>query len=151
MEIEKIIKKLNHKVEKQLFIFNLPEELKELFCENELVEIKLKRENSNAYEFLLLFAENMESLIKLRNEHMNSITHSTNFWLAYPKKSTKKYNSDLQRETIWNQFGSYCMEPVRQIAINDDWSAMRYKHVSKIKKMTRSFAASEEGKIRIEK
>jgi hypothetical protein len=42
-------------------------------------------------------------------------------------------------------------EPVRQIAIDDDWSALRFRKPEKIKKMVRDFAVTDEGIKRTKK
>ncbi|WP_391118049.1 hypothetical protein [Psychrobacillus sp. L3] len=39
-------------------------------------------------------------------------------------------------------------EPVRNIAIDEDWSALRFRKVENIKKMVRKFAHTEVGKER---
>jgi hypothetical protein len=67
-------------------------------------------------------------------------------WLAYPKGSSKRYRCDFNRDTGWAKLGELGFEPVRQIAIDEDWSALRFRRVAFIKKMTRSFAMTEEGK-----
>jgi hypothetical protein len=38
---------------------------------------------------------------------------------------------------------------VRQVAIDEDWSALRFRRVAHIKKMTRSFAMTSEGKQKV--
>mgnify|MGYP005835701873 CR=1 FL=1 len=43
------------------------------------------------------------------------------------------------------------MEPVRQVAIDEDWSALRFRRVEYIKTMTRSFAMTLEGKAKAAK
>ncbi|KIL49293.1 hypothetical protein [Jeotgalibacillus soli] len=40
-------------------------------------------------------------------------------------------------------------EPVRQIAIDENWSALRFRKVEKIKTLLRGFAVTEEGMKRI--
>jgi hypothetical protein len=46
--------------------------------------------------------------------------------------------------------GQYGMEGVRMVAIDEDWSALRFRKVDFIKNFTRKFAAlSEKGKERI--
>jgi hypothetical protein len=49
--------------------------------------------------------------------------------------------------------GRYSLEPVRQVAIDEDWSALRFRKVGYIKNITRreSFALSEEAKRRTDK
>lgn len=59
-------------------------------------------------------------------------------WFAYPKKSSKKYTSEITRDHGWGVLGDYNLEPVRQVAIDEDWSALRFRKVNFIKKMTRN-------------
>jgi hypothetical protein len=70
-------------------------------------------------------------------------------WIAYPKKSSKRYTSDLGRDDAWEPIGASDYEPVRQVAIDDDWSALRFRKVENVKTMTRSRALSTTGKKRI--
>jgi uncharacterized protein (DUF2344 family) len=150
MELRKIIKKLNHKEEAKLYVYNLPQDLISLFAEKVDLEIVLSGHDVNP-DYVLVFAENMVNIDEWKTKYDKILDREVKFWVAYPKKASKKYKSDLQRATIWDQFGSYGLEPVMQIAIDDDWSGMRFKHVSAIKNMTRTFAATDEGKKRISK
>ena len=72
-------------------------------------------------------------------------------WLCYPKKSSKTYKgSDCSRDTVTGMLSEEGFEPVRQIAIDEDWSALRFRKPEKIKKMVRTFAVTEVGKKRTE-
>jgi hypothetical protein len=72
-------------------------------------------------------------------------------WIAYPKGTSKRYKCDFNRDTGWGVLGQLGFEPVRQIAIDEDWSALRFRRVQYIKVMTRSFAMTEEGKAKVAK
>ena len=58
-------------------------------------------------------------------------------WLAYPKKSSKKYTCELNRDSGWPAMGEAGFEPVRMVAIDEDWSALRFRRAEFIKTMTR--------------
>ena len=47
--------------------------------------------------------------------------------------------------------GAHGFEPVRMVAIDEDWSALRFRRVEHIKTMTRSFALTEAGKAKAAK
>ncbi len=49
-------------------------------------------------------------------------------WLAYPKL-TSRLAGDLSRETVREKAAAQGLDTVSQIAIDDDWSAMRLKRV----------------------
>ncbi|MFN3491669.1 MAG: hypothetical protein ACK40V_05570 [Anaerolineales bacterium] len=74
-------------------------------------------------------------------------------WFAYPKASSKKYVCEFNRDSGWGVLGKAGFEPVRQVAIDEDWSALRFRRVKFIKTMTRnkSMTISKEGKKRTSK
>jgi hypothetical protein len=70
------------------------------------------------------------------------------FWWAYPKGSSKNYKCDFNRDTGWQIMGKLGYESVRMVAIDEDWSALRFRKVEFVKIMTRdkSWVLTEEGK-----
>lgn len=71
-------------------------------------------------------------------------------WIAYPKATSKKYKCEFNRDTGWTTLGKAGFEPVRQVAIDADWSALRFRRTEFIKSLTRrnSMTISAEGKRR---
>ena len=70
-------------------------------------------------------------------------------WIAYPKASSKRYTCEFNRDSGWASMGAAGFEPVRQVAIDEDWSALRFRRVEYIAKLTRSSAVSEQGRARL--
>jgi hypothetical protein len=72
-------------------------------------------------------------------------------WLAYPKASSKRYRCGFNRDSGWAAMGAAGFEGVRQVAIDGDWSALRFRRVEYIRSLKRqeSRAASEAGKARV--
>lgn len=66
-----------------------------------------------------------------------------NVWFAYPKGTSKKYRCDFNRDTGWAALGKIGFEGVRQIAIDEDWTALRFRRVEFIKTMTRDAARAK--------
>ena len=73
---------------------------------------------------------------------------SFDFSLAFVTR--QKEVDDLARVVAKKAKGDAGFEPVRMVAIDDDWTAMRVRRVELIKNLTRpeSFALSTEGKKR---
>ena len=44
-------------------------------------------------------------------------------WFAYPKQSSKRYTSTINRDSGWDSLGKAGFESVRMVAIDEDWSA----------------------------
>jgi hypothetical protein len=74
-------------------------------------------------------------------------------WLAYPKGSSKRYRCEFNRDNGWAAVGAAGFEPVRQVAIDEDWSALRFRRTEYIKSLTRdaSRVSSPAGKARAKK
>ncbi|MGD9933860.1 MAG: hypothetical protein AB7T37_09075 [Dehalococcoidia bacterium] len=62
---------------------------------------------------------------------------SAALWVAYPRESSKRYQSDFSRDGSWETLGRQGLEPVRQAAIDDDWSALRFRRMTNIKTIGR--------------
>jgi hypothetical protein len=58
-------------------------------------------------------------------------------WMAYPKASSKKYKCEFNRDNGWQALGDAGYEPVRQVSIDEDWSALRFRKAEFIKTMSR--------------
>lgn len=71
-------------------------------------------------------------------------------WVAYPKKSSKRYKCDFNRDSGWEVLGKEGFEGVRMVAIDEDWSALRFRRAEFIKSMSRDpeRAMSATGKAR---
>ena len=71
-------------------------------------------------------------------------------WIAYPKGSSKRYRSELNRDSGWKPMGELGYEPVRMVAIDEDWSAVRFRKAQFIKTMKRGaeHAISSAGKAK---
>jgi hypothetical protein len=82
--------------------------------------------------------------VKRRPADVNSF----DFSLAFVTR--QKEVDDLARVVAKKAKGDAGFEPVRMVAIDDDWTAMRVRRVEFIKNLTRpeSFALSTEGKKR---
>lgn len=147
MEAEKILKKLQYKGgDTPVLILGAPESYREVV---ETIGARVDTEAvEDQYDFVQIFGTSNQAIRDAVDKTAGLLGNDALFWLCYPKKSSKAYRSDCSRETVAQIPADYGYEPVRQVAIDDDWSALRYRRVSDIGKMTRSFAYTEEGKKR---
>ena len=142
-----LFKKLNFKNHKTILALNAPtsfaEELK--IMQSEAI-IFITANKINAIDFALVFVTKLAEIEQSINAIYNELEGDAMLWYCYPKGSSKKYKCDFNRDNGWQALGVYNLEPVRQVAIDEDWSALRFRKVEFIKTMTRSFAISEKGK-----
>jgi len=88
-------------------------------------------------EFVIAFVAGKDELVAFAEQIVPTLKGDGLLWLAYPKGSSKKYNCDFNRDTSWQVFTPFNLLPVRQISIDDDWSALRFRKAEFIKSATR--------------
>jgi hypothetical protein len=55
-------------------------------------------------------------------------------WFAYPKGTSKKYRSEINRDAGWDALGKAGFEGVAMVAIDEDWAAKRVRRREFIKR-----------------
>lgn len=71
-------------------------------------------------------------------------------WIAYPEGTSKRHTCEFNRDSGWVVLGAAGFEPVRMVAIDEDWSALRFRRTSYIKTLRRrpETTISPEGRAR---
>ncbi len=149
-----LFKKLNFKNHEKVLVMNSPTSF-----ETELADISkftVIEKNSNeisAIDFVLVFVLTQEQIDNAIELIFTKLQGDAILWFCYPKGTSKKYKCDFNRDTGWTTLGKHNLESVRQVAVDEDWSALRFRKTEYIKTLTRreSFAISEDGKERINK
>ncbi len=146
------LKKLQFKNFDKIYVLGAPKELAPLLDDMAADTIVKKSPNcKQEYEFALFFVKSSEDIERYADKAAAKIQGDGVLWFAYPKKSSKKYQTDISRDTGWQPLGDIGFEPVRQVALDDDWSALRFRRVQYIKAFKRNadMAISKDGKKRL--
>ncbi|MEV4638407.1 hypothetical protein AB0J80_13755 [Actinoplanes sp. NPDC049548] len=69
------------------------------------------------------FADDAASARKLLEDHAAGLKQPAAFWMAYPKGN----KTDINRDTLWPIVADFDMRPCGQVAIDDRWSALRFR------------------------
>lgn len=144
-------KKLQLKDQTPLLIWAVPDEfVTVLEAVEEDTAVVRTPEPGSTYSFLLAFVRQPADI-----EHFGAcltelVADDALVWFAYPKKSSKRYRTEISRDNGWQPLGDLGYEAVRQVALDGDWSALRFRKAEHIGKMTRrkSFAMSAKGKAK---
>lgn len=146
--IDPLFKKLNYKQNLPIYCLNAPAQFLD-YCLNAGITLQTSVEHVQAIHFALAFVDTQEALTAAADCLIPLLEGDAIIWFCYPKMSSKKYSGTINRDQGWEAVGKYGLEPVRQVAIDDDWSALRFRKVDHIKKLTRQFAVSKEAKERL--
>jgi hypothetical protein len=146
-----LFKKLNFKDHNQILVVNSPQSFgEELSLMEESTQIIRSIEEAGEVEFTLVFVIDQVAIENFIHSIQPKLVADPIVWIAYPKASSKQYTCAFNRDTGFGILGEYGFEGVRQVAIDEDWSALRFRRVNHIKNITRkeSFALTKEAKER---
>ena len=150
--VNTLFKKLNYREQGAILALNYPDSF-ETELESMETGVAVHRSLDRAgdvLKFVIAFGKTLKEVEELTRSIGPRLGEDAVFWFCYPKQSSKKYTCEFNRDTGWEVMAEFELEPVRQVAIDADWSALRFRHVDKIRKMTRreSFALTRKGKER---
>jgi hypothetical protein len=146
-----LFKKLQYKNEPTIVVLNAPASFNdELIAMKEKAIIITKLLPKINIDFFIAFATKQQEIDAFVDTISNKLHGDATIWFCYPKNSSKKYICDFNRDTGWASVAKINLEPVRQIAIDEDWSALRFRNVAFIKKITRreEYALTKAAKAR---
>jgi hypothetical protein len=143
-----LFKKLNLKDQPELVILNAPKSFDVELEQLQGLKIIRDLKGVQKVQFALIFATRQAEVDLAAKAIAGRLQGDAVVWFAYPKGSSKKYRCEFNRDTGWAALGELGLEPVRQVAIDEDWSALRFRRVTFIKTMTRSFALTPEGRAK---
>lgn len=128
--------KLNLKDHEEIVVLNAPASFEPEL--KTLSGVAIRRElKGRDVSFALAFVVTQKDVDRLGAQVGKKATGDAIVWFAYPKGSSKKYTSQINRDSGWAVMGKAGFEPVRMVAIDEDWSAIRFRRVEFIKTMKR--------------
>lgn len=132
-----LFKKLNYNGQAPLVIVSAPASFEPELAALGEVPVARDAAAAESISFFLAFVTRLEEI-----EHLAAVVGAKALgdavvWFAYPKGSSKSYTCEFNRDTGWRALGTAGFEGVRQVAIDEDWSALRFRRVEFIKTMTR--------------
>ncbi|WP_438446402.1 hypothetical protein [Gorillibacterium sp. sgz5001074] len=123
MDEQEILKKLRCKAERATAL-NAPEGY----------GLGLGSGTEGAYGFVLLYVRNSGELNEWLPKTLPILEDDAVFWICYPKKTSKKVETDLNRDVMWELVaGQSPYRPVSNVALDEAWSALRFRHEDKVK------------------
>jgi hypothetical protein len=93
-----------------------------------LVGAKKARAGASEADVVLLFVPDRAAFDAKVPDVLKTMAKTAILWVAHPKL-TSKLAGDLSRDVIHKRAPKYGLDTVSQIAIDEDWSALRLKRI----------------------
>ncbi|HEX6990213.1 MAG TPA: hypothetical protein VF282_12175 [Bacillota bacterium] len=143
--MDPLLKKLNFKGDDRILLLNAPGEVEPIAAGwASTTRVDRQPAAGDPYGFLLAFVQNEDDVQRYGSVLIEHAADDAVLWFAYPKKSSKRYRAAITRDHGWQRLVDRGFEPVRQVAIDDDWSALRFRHVDHIPKTSLRFTRKED-------
>lgn len=128
-----IFEKLNLKQQREILVINAPPSFESELAT--LVGVTVLRDPGKVkrVEFALAFVITQSEVDRLARVLVAKAQDDALLWFAYPKGTSRKYKCDFNRDTGWDAVRRAGFDTVRQVAIDEDWSALRFRRIEYIK------------------
>ncbi|MFZ6770187.1 hypothetical protein ACO0LM_24300 [Undibacterium sp. Di26W] len=128
-----IFQKLNLKTQSEILVLQAPDSFEPEIAALTGVKVLRKLSSAKQCEFSLAFVSKQKELDELSLKLSQLAKDDALLWFAYPKKTSKLYQCEFNRDTGWDVLRAAGFDSVRMVAIDEDWSALRFRHVDYIK------------------
>jgi len=94
--------------------------------------VQISFDGAGNYDIIQLFVLNNSELREELKNLQPYFQADTIIWIAYPKKPSGMA-TDLGMMSSWEETSKYSLRPVASVAINETWTALRFRPDDQIK------------------
>jgi hypothetical protein len=128
-----IWQKLNLKDQQEILVLNAPQSFEPEIARLPILTINRHVESVPRIGFALAFVKRLAEVNALVPHLAARAPGDPIVWFAYPKSTSKKLKCDFNRDTGWAALKAEGFDTVRSVAIDEDWTALRFRRNEFIK------------------
>jgi hypothetical protein len=128
-----LFKKLNLGIHDEIAVFNSPESFEAELKRLKGVKILRDPSKPKAIRFAIAFAITQAQLDRASKLLAAASEGDAVVWFAYPKGTSKRYQCEFNRDSGWQVIRAAGFDSVRAVAIDEDWSALRFRRNEYVK------------------
>jgi hypothetical protein len=129
--------KLQLKDHNEILVLQAPESFETELSRLPILHIHRQIESLPEIRFSLAFVTKQSEVDVLAPKIAARAKGDAAVWFAYPKGTSKKYKCDFNRDTGWAVLKAAGFDTVRSIAVDEDWTALRFRRTEFIKSSKR--------------
>jgi hypothetical protein len=132
--MKSLLEKLNYKGQKRIAVINAEEGfIPTISGDLTDVVIDQKIDPRYPYQFIIIFVKSGFDIELFAPMILHNLMADGILWFFYPKKTSKKYKTDIDRDHGWAPLNDSGLHGIRIVAIDNDWSALRFRNKKFIK------------------
>jgi len=129
MNAEEILKKLVYKGSPEGAIINAPDGFEDAFVK---AGFQISVSQKTLKHFTILFVNDKADFQKYFKKVVDAVAYDSIFWVVYPKGGSG-VKTDVNRDILWKLAEPFGIRPVSQRAVDEIWSAMRFRPIEAVK------------------
>lgn len=122
-----VFAKLNLRAERVVVVLAAPPSFEAELTALRKVKVMRSLRGVQRVTFALAFATRKSQLDRLSQSLASRASEDAILWFAYPKSTSQRFECDFNRDNGWEIIRQAGWDSVRQIAIDADWSALRFR------------------------
>jgi hypothetical protein len=107
------------------------------------IQIDTEVDQRFPYDFMIIFVKQVSEVEKFTPAVLHNLVADGILWFCYPKKSSKKFTSEVDRDHGWDELNEASFYGIRLVSVDDDWSAMRFRNKKYIKSASDRFGENK--------
>jgi hypothetical protein len=128
-----VFEKLNLKDRQEMVVLDAPTSFEPEMARLAVMTIHRHLESVAETGFVLAFVTRKSEVDALAAQIAERTKGDAVVWFAYPKGTSKKLKCDFNRDTGWDALKDAGFDTVRAVAIDEDWTGLRFRRVKFIK------------------
>ena len=129
-----IFEKLNLGSRQEIVVLHAPASFEQELAKLPAMTIHHDLESAAEADFWLAFVTRKSDVDRLAPQVARRAKGDAIVWFAYPKGTSKKYTCDFNRDTGWAALKKAGFDTVRAVALDEDWTGLRFRRKEFIKR-----------------
>jgi hypothetical protein len=131
--VPSVFGKLNLKDQREIVLINVPASFEREVAALAGVVVHRDSKKLKVVDFSLAFVTTQSELDRLSNLLAKKAADDALLWFAYPKGTSRRYECEINRDHGWQALYRAGFRKVRLVAIDEDWSALRFRRVAHVR------------------
>jgi hypothetical protein len=132
-EVTPLFKKLNLGVHREIVVIDAPDSFESELKQLKGIKIARDPNKPKSVKFALAFATTQAQLDRSSKALAAAAEGDAVLWFVYPKGTSKRYCCEFNRDSGWTVIRKAGFDSVRMVAIDEDWSALRFRRLGFVK------------------
>jgi hypothetical protein len=125
--VASVFDKLNLKDRKAVVVINSPSSFESELRQLKGVKIVRDAQDAATIDFAIAFVTQRKEVDRVARVLVKKCAGDAILWFAYRKGTSKTLKSEINRDTGWDVLSAAGFDTVRLVAIDEDWSALRFR------------------------